>query len=49
MDDLKLYAKNEQQLQNMVETVLSFTSDIGMSFGLEKCKKGASCKKGKKG
>ncbi|XP_066903558.1 uncharacterized protein [Halyomorpha halys] len=37
MDDLKLYAKYKEQLQNMVEAVSSFTRDIGMSFGLDKC------------
>ncbi|XP_066902693.1 uncharacterized protein [Halyomorpha halys] len=37
MDDLKLYAKNKQQLQSMSEIVSSYTKDISMSFGLDKC------------
>lgn len=38
MDDLKLYAQNESQLQNQLEIVSSVSRDICMSFGLEKCK-----------
>lgn len=37
MDDLKLYAKNEAQLQSLLVTTKEFSSDIGMEFGLEKC------------
>ncbi|KAL1448319.1 hypothetical protein WDU94_012418 [Cyamophila willieti] len=37
MDDLKLYAQNESQLQNQLEIVSNVSNDIGMTFGLEKC------------
>ena len=37
MDDLKLYAKNEKALETLVEAVHTFSKDIGMEFGLEKC------------
>lgn len=37
MDDLKLYAANELELQNQLEIVKEFSKDIGMEFGLEKC------------
>ena len=37
MDDLKLYAKNERELKQLVDIVYSFSSDIGMKFGIEKC------------
>ena len=37
MDDLKLYAKNEHDLKKLVDIVHSFSVDIGMSFGIEKC------------
>ena len=37
MDDLKLYAKNEQQLDSLVQTVRTFSEDIGMQFGIDKC------------
>ena len=37
MDDLKLYAKSEQQLDSLVQTIRSFSKDIGMQFGIDKC------------
>ena len=37
MDDLKLYAKNEKELDSLVQTVRLFSKDIGMDFGIEKC------------
>ena len=36
MDDLKLYAKN-QQTNTLVRTVYVFSTDIGMEFGIKKC------------
>ncbi|XP_063691257.1 uncharacterized protein LOC134823653 [Bolinopsis microptera] len=46
MDDLKLYAESEDEMQTLVNTTAEFSSDIKMEFGLEKCavvkvKKGA--------
>ena len=37
MDDLKLFAKNEKEIDSLVQTVRIFSDDIGMKFGLEKC------------
>lgn len=37
MDDLKLYAKSDSQLQEELSIVAQFSQDIGMEFGLEKC------------
>ena len=37
MDDLKLYSRNEKGLDSLVQTVLVFSEDIGMKFGIEKC------------
>ena len=37
MDDLKLFAKNEDQIDNLVNTVRIFSEDIKMEFGLPKC------------
>ena len=37
MDDLKLYARNENQLDSLVQTVRIISKDIGMKFGIEKC------------
>jgi hypothetical protein len=39
MDDLKLIAKSEEELQKQIQTVKSFSDDIHMEFGLEKCSK----------
>ena len=37
MDDLKLFTKNEDQIDNLVNTVRIFLEDIKMEFGLPKC------------
>ena len=37
MDDLKLYARNENQLDSFIQTVRIVSKDIGMKFGIEKC------------
>ena len=37
MDDLKLYASSEQDMQTLVNTTAEFSSDIKMEFELEKC------------
>ena len=36
MDDLKLFAKSEEQIDTLVRTVLVFSTDIGMEFGMKK-------------
>ena len=37
MDDLKLYAGKKGDLEKLLKTVPSFSKDIGMEFGMEKC------------
>ena len=37
MDDLKLYGRNPDQLDGLLHTVRTFSDDIRMKFGLEKC------------
>ena len=37
MDDLKLYGKNKQQIERLIQTTRIFSDDIKMSFGLGKC------------
>jgi len=37
MDDLKLIAKPQEELQKQIQTVKTFSDDIHMEFGLEKC------------
>ena len=39
MDDLKLYSKSDNQLEGLLSTVKTFSDDIKMQFGLEKCAK----------
>ena len=39
MDDLKLIAKLEEELQKQIQTVNTFSDDNNMEFGLEKCAK----------
>jgi len=39
MDDLKLIAKSEEELQKQVQIVKNFSDDIHMEFGVEKCDK----------
>ena len=39
MDDLKLFAKNDQDLEGLLNTVKEFSNDIDMEFGLDKCAK----------
>ena len=39
MDDLKLYARNNNQLETLLHTVKQYSQDIRMDFGLDKCAK----------
>jgi hypothetical protein len=46
MDDLKLIAKSEEEFRKQIQTVKTFSDDIHIDFGLEKCAK-ITLKKGK--
>ena len=46
MDDLKLYAKDDNELEGLLRIVKGFSDDIGMEFWLSKCAK-ATFKRGK--
>ena len=37
IDDIKLFAKNEKELETLIQTVRIYNQDIGMEFGIEKC------------
>ena len=37
MDDIKLFAKNEKELETLLHVVRIYSQDIGMEFGIEKC------------
>ena len=37
MDDIKLFARKEKELETLIHTVRIYSQDIGMEFGMEKC------------
>ena len=34
MDDIKLFAKNEKELETLIHAVRIYSQDIGMEFGI---------------
>ena len=36
MDGIKLLARNEKELETLIQTVRIYSQDIGMEFGIEK-------------
>ena len=36
-DDIKLFAKNEKELETLIHAARIYSQDIGMEFGIEKC------------
>ena len=46
MDDFKLYAKDDSELEGLLRIAKGCSDDIGMKFGLSKCAK-ATFKRGK--
>jgi hypothetical protein len=39
MDDIKLYASKKNHILSLLTITENFSNDIGMSFGIDKCKK----------
>ena len=39
MDDLKLFAPNDEKLSDQLKLVKQYSEDIQMEFGLDKCAK----------
>ena len=37
MDDLKVYSKNQNQVDTLVQTIRVVTNDLRMEFGINKC------------
>ena len=37
MDDIKLFAKNEKELETLIQAVRIYSQDRGMEFAIEKC------------
>ena len=38
MDDLKVFSKNENQMDSLVQTVHFFSKDIRIEFGINRCR-----------
>ncbi|KAL0822073.1 hypothetical protein ABMA28_005438 [Loxostege sticticalis] len=38
MDDIKLFSKSDQAMKNLIEITKTFSKDINMKFGLDKCR-----------
>ena len=36
-DDIKLFAKNEKELETLIHAVRIYSQDIGMEYGIDKC------------
>ena len=36
-DDIKLFAKNEKELDSLIHTIRIYSQGIGMEFGIEQC------------
>ena len=37
VDDIKLFAKNEKELETLIHAVRIYNQDVGMEFGIGKC------------
>ena len=37
MDDIKLFGKNEKELEILIYAIRIYSQNIGMEFGIEKC------------
>ena len=37
MGDIKLFVKNEKELETLIHAVRIYSQDIGMEYGIEKC------------
>ena len=37
MDDIKIFDKNEKELETLIKTLRIYNQDIAMAFGIEKC------------
>ena len=37
MDDIKLFVKNEKELEILIQAMRIYSQEIGMEFSIEKC------------
>jgi hypothetical protein len=44
MDDIKLYASKKNHILFLLTITENFSNDIGMSFGIDKCKTQSICR-----
>jgi ferredoxin-fold anticodon binding domain-containing protein len=44
MDDIKLYASKKNHILSLLTIIENFSNDIGMSFGIDKCKTQSICR-----
>ena len=40
MVDIKIFSKNEKELETFIKTIRIYSQDIGMEFRIEKCGSG---------
>jgi hypothetical protein len=43
MDDIKLYASKKNHILSLLTITKNFSNDIGMSYGIDKCKTQSIC------
>ena len=36
LDDIRIFAKNENELKSLIQTIRIFSQDVGMEFGIGK-------------
>jgi hypothetical protein len=44
MDDIKLYASKKNRILSLLTIIENFSNDIGISFGIDKCKTQSICR-----
>jgi hypothetical protein len=44
MDDIRLYASKKNHILSLLTITENFSNDIGMSFGIDKCKTQSICR-----
>jgi hypothetical protein len=44
VDDIKLYASKKNHILSLLTITENFSNDIGMSFGIDKCKMQSICR-----
>jgi hypothetical protein len=45
MDDIKLFASKKNHILSLLTITENFSNDIGMSFGIDKCKTQSICRR----